>query len=705
VSQARRPVRNRRHHLSDQKVLRTGLREIVFIFFCFASLYLFVSLATYYPLDPGFSHGGVASEEVRNQGGLAGAYFADLFFYWFGYFAYLFAFMVGYVGWLVYQGRHHDLIAEPRHLVVPGIGFVLTLIAGCGIAIVHFAAESALLPSHAGGILGSWIGNGLKNMLSSLGATLLLLVMFFTGITLLTGLSWLKLMDRLGLHTLYWLPIVYEQVADRLFPWLGKYLRKIWQVSARQVRRLYQYFRDGLLDQWEIWQENRRERREAEERERYEDEEQGPPPAVEAPVAPPVASVMAESKEETPAATATPTPLPSLAHLIAPTLPEPQRIKTAQEQLADTVELALQALKLAAKVKAVHPGPVITRVEIQPSRDQLSQIIALSDRLIEQLNIPKLRLVETGPELICLEVPNANPEAIPLSGLLSLQAYIDSRSPLTIALGKDSSGQAVIIDLARIPHLLIAGNDQHDLDFALHALLLSLLFKATADELRLILIDSKRKILNHYRHLPHLLTPVINETVKAESALRWCVAEMERRYRLMADLGVRNIDGYNQKLQETEAQTELQGGIPTALAPIPYVVVMIHELAEVASGESGRSSEELITRLAQKARAAGIHMVLASQHPGVNTITGLMKSNFPTRIAFRVDHKNDARNLLGQPGAQDLLGRGDMFYLTPGTGIPARVHGAQVTLQEVQNVVEDLKKLGKPQYQDLTAGI
>jgi len=174
---------------------------------------------------------------------------------------------------------------------------------------------------------------------------------------------------------------------------------------------------------------------------------------------------------------------------------------------------------------------------------------------------------------------------------------------------------------------------------------------------------------------------------------------------LMADLGVRNIDGYNQKLQETEAQTELQGGIPTALAPIAYVVVMIHELAEVASGESGRSSEELITRLAQKARAAGIHMVLASQHPGVNTITGLMKSNFPTRIAFRVDHKNDARNLLGQPGAQDLLGRGDMFYLTPGTGIPARVHGAQVTLQEVQNVVEDLKKLGKPQYQDLTAGI
>ncbi|SEH07261.1 DNA translocase FtsK [Candidatus Venteria ishoeyi] len=731
MSQARR----NKKLASNSKLIGTGLREIVFIFFCFAALYLFVSLATYYPLDPGFSHNSEAAVEIHNKGGLAGALFADLFFNWFGYFAYLFAFMVGYLGWLIYKGRHHDLLAEPKHLIVPGFGFLLTLTAGCGLAIVHFAAESALLPSHAGGVLGGWIGNGLKDMISSLGATLLLLVLFFTGITLLTGMSWVRLMDKLGAYTLHYLPIMRQYLAEVVLPLISNYLSQLFHW-------LWFWSEKGLVQAQQQWQKVQERHQAFEQDEPLDESEQDETATVQkktatkTPVKPaanqqqrttsaekPEASAVSKSDSLTPKSAKASNKQSSKAETLseknqAPALPALNNLllpgdpaideapATSDEQvyidpaiLKAKIESILKKLRSVAVLKGIYPGPVVSRVEIQPS-PKLSQLDPLIQRLTKELNLSHLRMVEATPELIIFEVPKTNPEQIPLSSLLLMKAYQDSRSPLTLALGKETSGNAVIVDLARMPHLLMAGQNGDDIDTAIHSAVLSLLYKATSDEVRLLMLDSKHQALSRYKDLLHLFTPIIHSPEKVQQAFRWTVAEMERRYRLMADLGVRNIDGYNRKVKASEVQ-ETQGGIPISLSPIPYIVMIVHEIAEITAGEDGREIEELITRLAQKARASGIHLILATREPGVNVVTGLMKTNFPTRICFQVDNANLSRNMLGKTGAENLLGNGDMFYMTPGTGVPVRLHGTHVTIQEVRNVLADLKKRGKPAYEKL----
>ena len=722
--------RNRKMSADNRKPVSTGLREILFFSFCFASLYLFVSLVTYNPLDMGWSHSSGTGQEVTNKGGVAGAIFADVFFYLFGYFAYLFAFMVGHVGWLIYQGKHHDLLAEPKHLIVPGIGFILTLSAGCGLAIVHFTAESALLPSHAGGILGTVIGRSLESIFSPLGATLLLLALFFTGITLLTGLSWLKLMDFLGHHTLRLLPIAQAYLRRWVWPVVRRYSAWLMDKTKILSRWLLLWSGDVLRTQWQTLRQQYARKRglRQDEVEDYIDDEDHylgetgeitPSPSPIIPLTTPSVEQLKEPSEGVSPSTKPPdipvltdkvlTPALSKREdfsLPSPSCLESPPVKELPPLVADSLnaELSriLNQLHTEAEVKSITPGPVVCRVEIAPGKNVTAAFaLELAEQLTHTLTRPGLRLVEVSPLLIRLEIPNLQKIPITLSSLLNSAEYAASSSFLSLALGVEVSGQPVIVDLSRLPHLLLAGSAAEDIDRALYTLLLSLLYKATPYEMRLILIDRSQHSLSLFTDLPHLLTPIVSQMPQVEQSFRWCVAEMERRYRLMADLGVRNIDGYNQKVKESATQEEPEL-IPLNLSPIPYIVVIAHEVADLAVGAATAEIEENITRLTQKARAAGIHLLLATRHPSVNVVTGLLKANFPTRLVFQVNNPNESRHLLGHYGAETLLGNGDMLYLTPSTSQPVRLHGPQISLQEVKNVLQELEKQHPPRYEDLS---
>ena len=382
--------------------------------------------------------------------------------------------------------------------------------------------------------------------------------------------------------------------------------------------------------------------------------------------------------------------------------------------MSKQLELKLLDFGIEIQVESVHPGPVITRFEILPAPGvKVNQISNLAKDLARSLSVSGVRVVEIipGKSVMGLEIPNEHRELVVLSEIIRSRSFDQSQSPLTLALGKDISGEAVVADLAKMPHLLVAGTTGSGKSVAINAMLLSILYKATPDEVRLILIDPKMLELNIYEGIPHLIAPVVTDMKEAANALRWCVAEMERRYKLMAALGVRNISGYNRKVDE-----ERSAGRPIAdplfdssqrllnpdaepedLDRLPYIVVVVDEFADLMM-VVGKKVEELITRLAQKARASGIHLLLATQRPSVDVITGLIKSNIPTRIAFQVSSKVDSRTILDQMGAESLLGHGDMLYLPPGTSVPERIHGAFVDDQEVHAVIEEIKKSGAPNY-------
>ena len=387
------------------------------------------------------------------------------------------------------------------------------------------------------------------------------------------------------------------------------------------------------------------------------------------------------------------------------------------EAMSRLVELKLRDFGITVEVVSVSPGPVITRFELDPAPGvKVSQIVNLAKDLARSLSVVSVRVVEVipGKAFIGLEIPNENREVVTLGEILKSKAYDELASPLTLALGKDISGQSVVADLSRMPHLLIAGTTGSDKSVAINAMVLSLLYKAQPEHVRLIMVDPKMLELSVYEGIPHLLTPVVTDMKEAANALRWCVGEMDRRYRLMAALGVRNIGGYNRKVKDAIAAGE---PIPDptwkppeledpekpverpTLTELPFIVIIIDELADMMM-IVGKKVEELIARLAQKARASGIHMLLATQRPSVDVITGLIKANIPTRIAFQVSAKVDSRTILDQMGAENLLGHGDMLYLPPGTSLPTRVHGAFVADHEVHSVVRHLKKSGQPRYID-----
>jgi S-DNA-T family DNA segregation ATPase FtsK/SpoIIIE len=645
--------------------------------------YFLVAMVSYDVQDPSWSHSG-SNTEISNFGGTAGAWIADLSFYLFGYLAFLIPTMLIYNGIILVKTRDLSAEAQYQMLIIRWSGFVLTLISGCALASLHFSVAVNSLPLDAGGILGQIAGNYFSQGLGFVGATVMYLALFLSGLTLFTGLSWLALVDNLGKYTL----LAIDKLIDR-----------------------YYLLRDRV--------EGKRNRSERKQMFQVQKQKQvsRKPVKIEPVVEQIETSPRVEKEKQIPLFKPNSkggSTIPPMALLDKPGARVAGYSKAALEAMSQQLEAKLRDFGIEVQVESVHPGPVITRFEILPAPGvKVSQISNLSKDLARSLSVIGVRVVEIipGKSVMGLEIPNENREVVALSEIIQSRAFDESSSPLTLALGKDISGEAMVADLAKMPHLLVAGTTGSGKSVALNVMLLSILFKATPSEVRMILIDPKMLELNVYEDIPHLIAPVVTDMKEAANALRWCVAEMERRYRLMAALGVRNISGYNRKVSEAAAAgTPILDPLfdkkrlllepeatPDDLVPLPYIVVVVDEFADMIM-VVGKKVEELIARLAQKARASGIHLLLATQRPSVDVITGLIKSNIPTRIAFQVSSKIDSRTILDQMGAETLLGNGDMLYLPPGTSLPERVHGAFVDDHEVHAVVNEIKKLGAPNY-------
>ena len=663
--------------------LTHAIREAALWVLGAVALIMLVALLSYSPQDPGFSHTGDGSP-IRNQIGAVGAWYADIAFSLFGGPALLFPAMLLLAGWIVFSARRSPGPVDRQVLITRLSGFALTLATSCGLATLHFASHG--LPQTAGGAFGELLGQGLASGLGSLGATLLLLAIWLAGVSLFTGLSWLAVMDRVGRYVL--------DGVDRARVLLTG-------LRARTDVRRVQEERQELV---------RKERKKVEKK---------PPPRIEPVIAAPPQSQRAEKERQVPLfhASVMPGELPPLSLLDDPPEQPPGYSRESLEAISRLVELKLRDFGVEVEVVAVQPGPIVTRFELAPAPGvKVSQISNLSKDLARSLSAISVRVVEVipGKPTVGLEIPNEVREMVTLGEILRSRAYEEMASPLTLALGKDIGGKSVVADLQRMPHLMIAGTTGSGKSVGINAMVLSLLFKARPTDVRMIMIDPKMLELSVYEGIPHLLAPVVTDMKESANALRWCVAEMERRYRLMAALGVRNLGGYNRKVKQALDKGEpipdplvgtefapratLDGVVPT-LTELPHIVVIIDELADMMM-IVGKKVEELITRLAQKARASGIHMIIATQRPSVDVITGLIKANIPTRMAFQVSAKVDSRTILDQSGAESLLGHGDMLFLPPGTGMPLRVHGAFVSDQEVHRVVAHLKGSGPPAYLD-----
>ncbi|WP_431604127.1 DNA translocase FtsK [Candidatus Methylocalor cossyra] len=664
-----------------------GLRESVFLLYTAAALFLLVALLTFDLEDPGWTH-GATGRPIANAAGAVGAWLADLFLYLFGITAFLFPFLLAGYGYSIYQGRAG---ATPGLLgrLLKWLGFGAAMAAGAALADIHLVRPPLALPETSGGVLGQEAAGLLTESFGNTGASILLGAVFLAGVSLYTGLSWLGLVDGIGQLGL-WL----WNAAAMPFRSRGPAPASPTQPAGNPPVRA----RRGDAGP----KDNPAPRRTP--------QPEAPPASQPRPVASPSKSRPAGA----PAPPVSTGELPPL-DLLQNTAPKVKGYSsTALEDMSRQLEAILADFGVEVQVTEVHPGPVITRFELQPAPGvKVSRISGLAKDLARALSVTSVRVVEIipGKSVIGLEIPNEERELVLLRSVLASDAYTHSPSPLTLVLGKDIGGQPVVANLARMPHLLVAGTTGSGKSVAINVMILSLLYKARPEEVRLIMIDPKMLELSIYEGIPHLLTPVVTDMKEAANALRWCVAEMERRYRLMALLGVRNLAGFNQKIAEArDAGTPIpdplwspdalqDAGEPPALSPLPSIVIVIDELADMMM-IVGKKVEELIARLAQKARAAGLHLILATQRPSVDVITGLIKANIPTRIAFQVSSKIDSRTIIDQGGAETLLGNGDMLYLPPGSGLPMRAHGAFVSDQEVHNVVEFLKRTGPARYID-----
>ncbi|MGA7981226.1 MAG: DNA translocase FtsK 4TM domain-containing protein [Chromatiaceae bacterium] len=661
------------------------------------ALYLVLSLASYSPQDPGWSHVG-HGDAVANAGGRVGAWFADVALYLFGLFAYLIPVMVAWSAYLVFRRPDPEPDTQVHLLALRWLGFIVTLAAGSALVSVHLAGLAHNLPNGIGGGLGLLIAERMTGIFSPTGATLFLSGIFLAGFTLFSGISWFVILDAIGAACL---------AAMRR--------GRAWAQTLRQQRRE---------------RDSRQQRPLSKRRSPVLAAEQASLAAAPTVVAQAVPGADKPPKPKAHRRVARDErqlPLPQLAgdgerppiELLDPPRKSGKGYTPEMlEALSRDVESKLADFGVAVHVVAVHPGPVVTLFELQLAPGtKVSKITGLSKDIARALSTVSVRVVEVipGKSVIGLEIPNEQRETVYLGEVLGSHPYQDAKSPLTLALGTDIAGHPVVADLNRMPHALIAGTTGSGKSVAINAMILSLLYKASPRDVRLIMVDPKMLELSVYEGIPHLLTPVVTDMKEAANALRWCVGEMERRYRLMAQLGVRNIAGYNRKVADAETAgapipdpfyvTEHGGadGEESEQAPtlnhLPYIVVIIDELADMMM-VVGKKVEELIARLAQKARASGIHLLLATQRPSVDVLTGLIKANIPTRMAFQVSARVDSRTILDQMGAEHLLGYGDMLYLPPGTSFPQRVHGAFVDDHEVHRVVEYLKQLGEPDYID-----
>jgi len=658
-----------------------GLRESAVLAIGVIALVMLIALVSFHSTDPGYSSTGNAGQPAQNLIGPFGAWLASLLFFLFGRPAYLFPIMLAVACFVMFRQSDAEEGRTRYNTAVRIGGFTLLLVASCGLATLHWSAGD--LPASAGGVVGH-IGKSLESFMNFLGATLVLLACWMAGLSLSFGVSWLTIVDKIGAgiwNTIGWIKARRSTARDVAVGLEAKKAR----VEAAKVE----------------------EKRVAT---RVKPRIEAPAPVVEK-------SERVEKERQVPMFDAPKSgELPPLKLLDDPPVHEASYSQESLEAMSRLVELKLKDFGVEVEVVAVQPGPVVTRYEMRPAPGvKVSQISGLAKDLARSLSAISVRVVEVipGKSVMGLEIPNEKREIVTLGEIIKSKAYDDVTSPLAIALGKDIGGSPVCADLAKMPHLLIAGTTGSGKSVGINAMILSLLYKSTAEHVRLIMIDPKMLELSVYEGIPHLLAPVVTDMKHAANALRWCVAEMERRYALMAALGVRNISGFNRKVKDaTESGKPIRDPIMTAaaandpsidqrliqdLTPLPYIVVVIDELADMMM-IVGKKVEELIARLAQKARASGVHLILATQRPSVDVITGLIKANIPCRIAFQVSARVDSRTILDQMGAESLLGHGDMLYLQSGTSVPTRVHGAFVSDAEVHRVVESLKKSGAPNY-------
>jgi len=700
-------------HFAWREQLSLRLREGALLGMIALCLYLCMSLFSYNAADPGWtrSSGELA---VQNAGGRMGAWIADVLLLVLGYLAYLFPLIVAIKVWQMFRRRHLPFIWNGWLFSWRLIGFVLTLLAGTALAALHGRAPASFPEGGgAGGVLGQLLSEMSYPVLNMQGSTLLFLTLFLFGLTVFTNLSWFKVMDLIGRITLDLLDL----------------FRRAW-ISWREKRAARPQpapraeapgRREPVVSLEEKRQAElaRAQRQQALEKHIAAQEKRTPPKIEPLETRPAEASVRAQKERQAPLKfePVVPGSLPPISLLDPPSKVNKGFSPESLEGMSRLLELKLKDFGVEAEVEKVQPGPVITRFEIQPAPGvKVSKITNLAKDLARSLAVISVRVVEVipGKTTIGIEIPNEDREIVRLSEVLQTREFDEAQSPVTLALGHDIGGKPVLADLARMPHLLVAGTTGSGKSVGVNAMLLSILFKSHPEDVRLIMIDPKMLELSIYEGIPHLLCPVVTDMKEAANALRWCVAEMERRYKLMAAMGVRNLAGFNRKVKDAQKagepltdplfRRESMDDIPPELDTLPVIVVVIDEFADMMM-IVGKKVEELIARIAQKARAAGIHLILATQRPSVDVITGLIKANIPTRIAFQVSSRIDSRTILDQGGAEQLLGHGDMLYMPPGTSLPVRVHGAFVSDDEVHRLVDEWKQRGEPDYiQDILDG-
>ncbi len=664
-------------------------REALLLFIFALAVFMCMSLLSFHPADPSWFNSGKGGP-IQNWGGATGAYLADFLVQFLGMTAWLLPFAL--FAWAV-QLLNHWFRNRPGRRLAPVGGLAVFLGLMTLLALLWPVAWWTVSGTSAGGILGQTIADATMPLLGSGGTGLIFFALFLLGIFVLTGLGPREMLVRLDAWSSVLRKPGFTLPIQQYWQWLKRFSRRgtaavvVDPVPAmpsvslpkaqEQAAAPPAFFARKKVHPVAVSAQQKNVR-------------QMPLPA---PVGPPRADGLPDLGLLDPADSMDPA-----AQLGPEALAQQSRM--LEEKMAD--------FGVQASVVAAHPGPVITRFEIEPAPGvKVSQVAGLSKDLSRVL-AARVRVVEAipGKATMGIEVPNPKRRTVRLSEILSSSGFIQSKSFITLALGQDIAGQPVSADLAKMPHLLVAGTTGAGKSVGVNAMILSILFKATAEDVRLIMVDPKMLELSIYEGIPHLLAPVVTDMKEAANALRWCVAEMERRYKLMAFVGVRNLAGYNQKVQEAIAVGQpLPGpdkdmnGEPVALSKLPAIVVIIDEFADLMM-VVGKQVETLITRLAQKARAAGLHLIMATQRPSVDVITGLIKANVPTRIAFQVSSRIDSRTILDQMGAETLLGQGDMLYLPPGSGYPLRVHGAFVSDDEVHRVVESLRQLGAPQYDE-----
>ncbi|TDF41680.1 DNA translocase FtsK [Alteromonadaceae bacterium M269] len=701
------------------------LLEVGMLISCALALFLILSLGTYNQADPGWSQTTGSQGQINNAAGPVGAWVADILFFFFGGIAISIPFAVATLGWMLFQQSRSLLTLDYLTIGLRLLGAIFIVLGSAGLASINFDDWFSF---SAGGALGDAVSAALIPYFNLAGSILLLLCFFLTGITLLTGISWLAVIDGIGSIAIALGMKIVRFPSEVALPRIAAKKEEKSESDDIEITSIRvgpddvveddepsfkggnddipaaaEPFFSALEPEGDIGVsageviEEPKPKKSKKKAKKADDEDSAFEP-----------KVVATSKENPELGA-----MPSFALLDEA---EEHKNPVTQEELnavARLVEQKLADFNVEAKVVGAFPGPVITRFELDLAPGvKVSKISGLSKDLARALSAMAVRVVEVipGKSVIGLELPNKHREIVRLSEVITHSSFEKSESPLTMVLGKDISGKPVSVDLAKMPHLLVAGTTGSGKSVGVNVMILSLLYKSTPDDVRMIMIDPKMLELSVYEGIPHLLSEVVTDMKEAANALRWCVGEMERRYRLMSALGVRNLKGYNAKvLQAIEEGNPIKDPLWRAeesmddvapdLEKLPAIVVIVDEFADMMM-IVGKKVEELIARIAQKARAAGIHLVLATQRPSVDVITGLIKANIPTRIAFQVSSKIDSRTILDQQGAEALLGMGDMLYMPPGSGVPSRVHGAFVDDHEVHAVVADWKQRGQPQYID-----